>query len=109
MGVLVDDHEFWNDYPHGNVQLPYLSDAATQSSLEADARAALQAFQLPLNLQGRVSFSFAVPPLHFYVLDTRLHRTHYDANPARFMHCNDRDDVLQWLAHLPGPGGPRDS
>src|SRR5215831_7684593 len=103
-GILFDDHEFWNDYPHGNLQLPYLSNAATRADLERNARAALQAFQLPLNLQGQASFSFAVPPLHFYVLDTRLSRTRYTANPAQFMSPQDRADVLQWLAHLPGPG-----
>jgi hypothetical protein len=103
-GILPDDHEFWNDYPHGNLQLPYLSNTVLRSNLERDARAALQAFQLPLNVNGQASFSFAVPPLHFYVLDTRLSRTRYDANPARFMHPQDRADVLQWLAHLPGPG-----
>lgn len=104
--VLADDHEFWNNYPHYSLQL-----AAWQNDLnkvevervEKESIDALNNYQLTLNPNSSKSFSFDVSPLSFYVLDTRIDRTHYEThNTPHFI--EDKVSLLKWINTLTGPG-----
>ncbi|MBI5646914.1 MAG: hypothetical protein HY962_08265 [Ignavibacteriae bacterium] len=103
-GVLVDDHDYWNDYPHNNIQLPYLYNNTRRNALQVAAQQGIETYQLPLNPQRAPSFKFSVPPLEFFVLDTRTARSRFDEPHAHFLRSTDRDAVLKWLRNLQGPG-----
>jgi hypothetical protein len=108
--TIFDDHEFWNDYP-----VPQLWLSRTQSSEIASyaqaARECLQLFQASLNPQPAVrsgdhgySYQFTIPPLSFFVADTRCRRTLSGPGGPRLMHPNDLQALKDWAQNLNGPG-----
>lgn len=120
--TLADDHEFWNDYPHKALWLPWSGggrDGPTGRMM--DRTFAL--FQAGLNLDpatvagvtsltqldqllndGARSPRIDVPPLSFFALDTRTVRTKGGAKPEGFATAGDMQRATAWLAGLTGPG-----
>src|SRR6185436_16109358 len=89
--VMADDHEFWNDYPHGDAWLRW-AETDRDGPLGKRMDRAFAVFQAPLNLDpadvadsaptidallagAARAFPLAVGPLTFFVLDTRTRRT----------------------------------
>jgi phosphodiesterase/alkaline phosphatase D-like protein len=116
---LADDHEVWNDYPHTPPWLGWTKGESGRK-FERQARNAFDVFQGALNLDperiagaAQISHSlirqhghtvrFDVPPLSFFLLDTRLGRTRLDTPGAlQFTDPAHLDALVQWLAE---PGG----
>jgi phosphodiesterase/alkaline phosphatase D-like protein len=116
---LADDHELWNDFPHTPVWLPWTQDAQARA-LERELRNAFDVFQAARNLAPSVianaatvhhtlirehglSVRFDVPPLSFFVLDTRLGRTRLDTpGVVRFTDAEHLERLVEWLNE---PGG----
>lgn len=67
----TDDHELWNNAPHPSATARDTSDPAKREAWWAMARALGQTFQGDTANSQR----FRVPPLDFFVLDTRVNRS----------------------------------
>lgn len=105
--VLADDHEFWNNYPHWNLHLAFWQNSLNKTGVDHVQNTALDCFnnyQLPLNPDRHKSFSFNIYPLEFFVLDTRIKRTHYHAEKPSFVDPLEKSQLLTWLNTLKGPG-----
>ncbi len=66
----TDDHELWNNAPHPSATARDTSDSTKRRAWQAMARALGQTFQGNTAKGQR----FRVPPLDFFVLDTRVNR-----------------------------------
>jgi hypothetical protein len=121
---LADDHEFWNDYPHGNVWLPWSGDGS--SPLAREMARAYGVFQAALNLHPRdlrdnasdagaltallagrartFTVDAADSSVPIFVLDTRTKRTRFDAAAPHFTDPSSLALACAWVARLPGPG-----
>ena len=115
---LADDHEMWNDWPHRPLWLGWTKGDEGRA-LERELLNAFDVFQAALNLPPGVvaaagaithtliraeglSFSFDVPPLSFFVFDTRIGRTRADTPGAvRFTDPAHLQAAVNWL-HRPG-------
>ena len=92
----ADDHELWNNAPQAGALIRDTWSAAGRARWTAIATRLFRAFQAEAP-----TASFAVPPLSFLVLDTRLDRT---ADRARLMSPQARLQLDTWLRTLTGPG-----
>jgi hypothetical protein len=101
--VSCDDHEFWNDFPQKQVQVPLSWDRYQPAA--GDALAALyDAYQSALNPDAKRWTTITVPPVSFFVADTRSHRTRDDDAHARLMLPEQWDALEDWANNLQGPG-----
>lgn len=115
---LADDHEMWNDYPHKPVWLPWTKGEGV-AALARELLNAFDVFQAALNLSPAVvagasaithkqiraeglTFSFEIPPLSFFVLDTRVGRVRADTDAPVFTHSDHLDAVVDWLRNANG-------
>jgi hypothetical protein len=118
--VMADDHEFWNDYPHGAVWLRWTPDANLGQQMDR----AYEVFQAGLNIDaatlaaqtnagtvdqflksGARTFRIRDLPLDVFFMDTRTRRTRYDeANPQM---CGATDWIQQAVQFLRVPGKPK--
>ncbi|MEO6392417.1 MAG: metallophosphatase [Pyrinomonadaceae bacterium] len=95
--ALPDDHEYWNNFPHVS---PVIQNSFTQTGRDnwtAAAQAAFSAFQTTAPAGSGDPISFDVPPLSFFVADTR---THKDPNQMTTLDQNTRDQISDWVAHV---------
>ena len=78
--VSCDDHEFWNDFPEPQIQVPYSWDRFAPENADALHRALRR---LPGGAEpGRQALGVAdVAPVSFFIADTRSNRTR-DRRPA---------------------------
>jgi hypothetical protein len=101
--VSCDDHEFWNDFPQPQIQVPLSWDRHQPAT--ANTLAALyDAYQSSLNPGGKRWTTLNIPPISFFVADTRSHRTRDDDPHARLMLEPQWDDLEAWANNLTGPG-----
>jgi hypothetical protein len=125
--MIADDHEYWNDYPHGNAWQSWTTPALGermdrafslfQGAMNLDgARIALNSKLDPpqsglddsqldklLNLSSR-NYEFRVDPLSFFVLDVRTHRSRYDSDIPQFAPPQWIEAAVKWAQGLNGPG-----
>lgn len=107
--VVADDHEYWNNYPETQVQLPVTWHKGLR---EAFARAAVEyyrQFQGELNgsdpaVPARSWTVIDLPPASLFVADTRSERTHHNADPAHLMGAEQWQALESWQRSLKGPG-----
>lgn len=119
--MQADDHEFWNDYPHSQGHIRWTPDTETPYWRELHEQ--YRVFQLPLNVAPEAiaaakgpadllscttsttdGFQLSVPPVSFFVLDTRSHRTRHDGQEAGFASVDGLAATVRWLHGLAGPG-----
>src|SRR3954454_19846355 len=101
--VSCDDHEFWNDFPQPQIQVPLSWDRHQPAT--GDALAALyDAYQSSLNPDAKRWTTLDVGPVSFFIADTRSHRTRDDDPHARLMIGEQWDDLEAWAQRLKGPG-----
>ncbi|HWK27388.1 MAG TPA: alkaline phosphatase D family protein [Solirubrobacter sp.] len=101
--VTSDDHEFWNDFPEPQIQVPLSWDRYQPRT--ANALATLyDAYQCTLNPQAKRWYEIDVPPVSFFVADTRSNRTKDDDPHARLMVPEQWRDLENWAKRLNGPG-----
>jgi len=118
--VLADDHEFWNDYPHGNAYLLW-DESQPNGPLGQKMNRAFAVFQAALNLDPAAvvddgqeidrllseeapTFLLDLGLLQLFVLDTRTRRTRYDASRPRFTAGPWLQRAIQWIQNLTTPG-----
>jgi hypothetical protein len=125
--MIADDHEYWNDYPHGNVWQKWTTQplgdrmdrafSLFQGAMNLDgAHIALDSKQDPpasgldgsrldrlLDVSSR-NFQFRVDPLSFFVLDVRTRRSRYDSAVPQFAPPQWIDAAVKWTRELTGPG-----
>jgi hypothetical protein len=91
----ADDHEFWNNYPHRALQVldTLLGNREAWKTSATDLYRAVQAPSLPVQ--------FDVPPLSFFVADTRADRQPDGKTLMKPQHLAALED---WVAGLTGPG-----
>jgi hypothetical protein len=101
--VSCDDHEFWNDFPQKQVQVPLSWDRYQPDA--GDALAALyDAYQSSLNPDAKRWTTLTVGPVSFFVADTRSYRTRDDDPHARLMLPEQWEALEDWARNLKGPG-----
>ncbi len=102
-----DDHEFWNNYPESQPWLARSRWPLRNGYIEAGKRC-LELFQRSLNppprVAGGAAYSFAIPPLEFFVADTRVNRTPHGDSPPRMMLDAELMEFERWAQRLAGPG-----
>ncbi len=120
--MLADDHEFWNDFPNRKAWIPW-GDPNPGSGIQQSLDRAYASYQVALNidpeagaaagsfaeLEGLLrdparSFGFRVPPIEFFLLDTRSRRSTHDSRPARLCEDPHLQAAERWLKELKGPG-----
>ena len=118
--TMADDHEFWNDFPHGNAWLPWGSPSAP---VAAECEDAFETYQTPLNLDAETiagapspaavrrlareaarTFEIRDTPLPVFFLDTRTRRTRYDSPAPRFCDTEWLNRALTFIESLDRPG-----
>jgi hypothetical protein len=101
--VTCDDHEFWNDFPQPQMQVP-LSWKRFQPKTTDALTALLDAYQTALNPGARRWTSLAFGGVGLFIADTRSHRTRDDDPHARLMLEEQWDALEAWAKELRGPG-----
>jgi len=91
-----DDHEYWNNAPNFAAFAPDTWTEARRKTWFKAAKELYCTFQTP-----RFVTQFAVPPVNFLSVDTRVNR---DADRRNFMKPSDLETVGQWVEGLQGPG-----
>ena len=101
--VSCDDHEFWNDFPQPQIQVPLSWDRyqPTNGNVLAEL---YDAYQSSLNPDGKRWYSIELPPVSLFVADTRSNRSRDDDPNARLMLPEQWDDLEAWAKNLKGPG-----
>jgi hypothetical protein len=102
--VTCDDHEFWNDFPRRQAQVPITWTNGMRRESEAAARELYAAFQTALNPDGRPWFAFDVAPVSFFVSDSRSERTDIEGSDPRIMRPEQWRALEEWVGDLRGPG-----
>ena len=103
---LSDDHEYWNNYPFSQVQLPITHRVGGEIEMLKDVtRDMYRAFQTADGGAPRFS-SWMIGrrgergALEFAALDGRYHRTRGDTACS----LSDTEAAVQWVRDLEGPG-----
>lgn len=73
--AMPDDHEYWNNFPHRATALPITYTKGGRDSWRPVAQRLFAAFQAPDPNRVGEPFVLDVPPLSFFVLDSRTWRT----------------------------------
>ena len=102
--LTCDDHEFWNNFPEKQIQLPFTWTEDCRQDFEEGARNYLEQFQLPLTPGNKSWYTFAIKPVSFFVADTRSRRTKYAANGKCFIDPEQWVALENWQQNLTGPG-----
>jgi hypothetical protein len=101
-GVLADDHELWNGYPRAEGFSPWTSDVNNRHAVDNAARATFNTYQASLNPGGSYTFTFAIEPLSFFVIDSWMYKE--VDTPHGIYSPRDLDSLKTWLQNLTGPG-----
>jgi hypothetical protein len=99
-----DDHEWWNNAPEFQYHLPQTwTDGRRQASL-AGARQAYGLYQVRPNASGGFWSTFDIPPVSFFIADTRSDRSLFADEPRRLYSPGQATALADWARQLTGPG-----
>jgi hypothetical protein len=102
---MGDDHEFWNDYPEKQLQLPQTWTAAKRNDFGTAARQTYDFYQRSANgTQNAVWVIFEVAPVSFFISDTRSQRTAIGQPNPHFFSPEQWAALESWANGLRGPG-----
>jgi len=101
---VSDDHEFWNDYPERQVQVPHTWTENLRTSYGAMGRATFDFYQGAANPDGQAFFRIEVPPLSIFVADSRHDRDSIRTDPPHFFNAKQWAALETWGRELSGPG-----
>ncbi|MDN5843080.1 MAG: alkaline phosphatase D family protein [Alcaligenaceae bacterium] len=104
--VVPDDHEFWNDYPEPQIQLPVTWQTGLRDEFAAAAREYFRAFQGFLNPEGGEQAWTIVPlaPASLFAADTRSERSQAQHGQQQIMSAAQWAALENWQHRLRGPG-----
>ena len=94
---IPDDHEYWNNAPHSS---PWVGNSYSPEGRQNWRRAAetlYQAFQKHAGLRLGEPFILDIPPLSFFLADTRSQRTE---NRAQLMDTPAKQALKSWCERL---------
>ncbi len=103
---VCDDHEFWNDFPERQIQVP-------RTWLPAERKITAQAgLDLYDRFQGCANpapfrwYGFRIDPVSFFVVDSRSRRDPFNKQPRppHFLPEEQWQDLERWVHQLTGPG-----
>lgn len=103
--TLADDHELWNGFPGVDKLSPWTTSRQNRDAADEAAKELFHAYQEVLNARTdtmRHSFSFSIPPLNFFVLDSWLFKK-VDKDSS-FIEDSARAAFFTWLDTISGPG-----
>ncbi len=72
---IPDDHEYWNNAPHSSLVVGNTQSAEGRQRWRTAADMLYRGFQLPVPLQLGDPFILDIPPLSFFLADSRSQRT----------------------------------
>ena len=101
--VSCDDHEFWNDFPQPQVQVPLTWDRFQPRPATRSRRSTTPTRARSTRTAG-AGRTLNVGPVSFFIADTRSHRTRDDDPHARLMTEEQWEDLEAWASKLHGPG-----
>src|SRR3954468_14172656 len=101
--MSCDDHEFWNDFPQPQVQVPYSWDRFQPEATDA-LTDLFDAYQAALNPGGRRWSMLKVGAVSFFIADTRSQRTLDSDAHAHLMVEQQWTELEAWANGLKGPG-----
>jgi hypothetical protein len=102
--MVGDDHEFWNNYPERQPQLPFTWTAGVRSRAAEATQALYHVFQRAGNPDRSRFYSFRIDPVSFFVADPRSERTPFKVPQPRFFSDDQWTALEAWAAALTGPG-----
>ena len=94
---IPDDHEYWNNYPHRTAWVSETCTGEGRHAWKSAAERMYEAFQLPRPGALGDPIEFDVPPLSFFLMDTRSRRD----SRHRFAqsHCS-LDRFRKWVCRV---------
>jgi hypothetical protein len=98
---VPDDHEYWNNYPHAS---PFIQNAWSHDGRERwrkAAQAVLSGFQLSTQKNVGDATVIEVPPLSFFLADTRSNR---DPDRAFLMTDQQHEQLNDWVNKVVADG-----
>jgi hypothetical protein len=98
-----DDHEWWNNAPEWQPQLPWTWTLPARQASFQNGLDTYHFYQRPSNAAGGLWYTIDIPPVSIFVADTRSQRTPYDAVPRRLMSPAELQAIVQWTQGLRGP------
>lgn len=99
-----DDHEFWNNYPELQPQLPYTWKAGSRETSRKTAKELYELYQHGANPDGARFFGFRVDPVSFFVADPRSERTAFKGEgPPSFFSAEQWSALETWAQEIAGP------
>ncbi len=101
---ICDDHEFWNNYPEKQLQLPYTYQKKSRKKFSDAATACFEQFQQQLNPNAKRWYQFDISPVSFFALDTRSKRSEFKCDSPQFMEEEQWIALERWQYELKGPG-----
>jgi hypothetical protein len=103
--ITCDDHEYWNDYPERQIQLPQTWDSKNRKKYGRGAEALYYQYQRCLNPDEARWYSFAIHPVSFFIADTRSEREVCNKKgTSHFMSGEQWEALETWQQNLQGPG-----
>ena len=99
--LTADDHEFWNNCPNPQLQLPGTWRGDTRRAWRRIACSLFEDFQSDVPLSAGSPRAFQIGRLSFFLVDTRIDR---EAGDEAFMRPSDFDRLIRWLNASSNPG-----
>lgn len=104
---VCDDHEFWNNYPEWQIQLPFAWFKDDRDKFERAAHEYYNAFQACLNPECKTPscwIQLDIAPASFFIVDSRSGRTHNGKGDGEFLGKLQLEAIEEWQYNLSGPG-----
>jgi hypothetical protein len=103
--ITCDDHEYWNDYPEKQIQLPQTWDPKNRKKYGRGAEELYYQYQRCLNPGEARWYSFSIDPVSFFIADTRSEREVCNKKgTSHFMTVEQWETLEAWQQTLRGPG-----
>ena len=103
--ITCDDHEYWNDFPEKQIQLPQTWDSKNRKKYGRGADELYYQYQRSLNPHEARWYTFSIDPVSFFITDTRSERERWNEKGAsHFMLAEQWEALETWQQSLKGPG-----
>ena len=99
--LIADDHEYWNNSPNGQLQLPATWWRNNREGWRQVGQSLFEDFQSDAPLSAGSPRQFQIGRLSFFVADTRVNR---EPGEERVMQHSDFDRLVRWLHRGSDPG-----
>jgi hypothetical protein len=101
---VCDDHEFWNNFPERQIQLPWTWWEAGRSEVGRRAQDLYFLYQVSVNPTAKPYFELSAGGVSLFVSDSRSKRTSRKSPQPHFFDADQWLALEQWIDRLAGPG-----